>query len=992
MAKKLLYFNEFFSVRFIYCAAFILSLSFCAKAQEMSVRVFTVKDGLPSIFAWTAYQDKLGYLWVGSPYGLSRFDGKSFTNYGLADGLLDSRTASGFMDSRFRYWAATESGVVEFKGNRFVSYPVSDSQHINWICQVLETKKGEVWALTDKGIYQFNVNKWQKIKLYRAIDSIAYNIVESSDGLYINYGDLVVLKKPDGTFKMIGKPKPPRYYNTFTMSAGQIFISTQDGIYEIKDQQLVGLPGPLGRLKGNYVYFFDSKKRFWIGRYKIGIEVTTLGDPTHLVPVIKPSIDFLPQAISEDNLGNIWVGSQNGLIRISEPGFKIFDPQAIAGETILRNVVQPPRGPLFINDGSMTLHSFENGVFAHKKLLNANGTSLPNNELIIDDYAFDDKGRCWYSIRGFALAMQDGDKVYEQSKQLARLGDEVFDVEFDNYRKKILVAVRTQKFPCQFNDTAYSVLPVANNIVVKGNIMALHQCRNSTILFATDSGLIYSIDKQNICRLQLHEFNTPGRGSRFYNDPSGDVWIIYNGRGLRRYSWQRDSLVFKDELTKANGLVSDNVNTLCFDDSNKLWVNASSTVAVFSKRNDNSNNNGYQLVCFFNAEDLQMDGTVDARMAKDSKGDIWLLSSRHLICFHPDQINYNPPVPSMEIESIELNLRQTNWSDYADSLCGIFELPYHLVLSHENNTLGFNFKGISTSGTGQIKYSYLLAGLENLWSTPSPNDFVSFTKLPPGKYIFQVKAQFPNTNWSVPAIFSFEIKKAFWQTWWFSSFVFLFFSTCIYLFFRSRFMQKIKLLELRNRISQDLHDEIGASLSGINLLSQMAAEKLYGNKTEEAAGYLFKVKNYTQDVIEKLSDMVWIFNPQNDSIEKLLQRLKSFATSIALSKNIKMHFETGKESEGMNLSIDQRKAIYLISKEAINNSLKYAACSNIYYSLIANGSKWQLKIKDDGTGFIPSENKDGNGLKNMQARASEIGANFFIQSQTGRGTIITVEV
>ena len=152
-----------------------------------------------------------------------------------------------------------------------------------------------------------------------------------------------------------------------------------------------------------------------------------------------------------------------------------------------------------------------------------------------------------------------------------------------------------------------------------------------------------------------------------------------------------------------------------------------------------------------------------------------------------------------------------------------------------------------------------------------------------------------------------------------------------------------------------------------------------------------KVKNYTQDVIEKLSDMVWIFNPQNDSIEKLLQRLRSFAMSIAMSKNIKMHFVSDKESEIKNLSIGQRKALYLISKEAINNSLKYASCSNIYYSLKPNGTKWQLQIKDDGKGFTLSENKNGNGLKNMQARADEIGASISIESQIDIGTIISVE-
>ena len=197
---------------------------------------------------------------------------------------------------------------------------------------------------------------------------------------------------------------------------------------------------------------------------------------------------------------------------------------------------------------------------------------------------------------------------------------------------------------------------------------------------------------------------------------------------------------------------------------------------------------------------------------------------------------------------------------------------------------------------------------------------------------------------------------------------------------------------MRSQVSQDLHDEIGASMSGINLLGQMAAEKLEQNKPVEAAAYLLKVKNYTQDVIEKLSDMVWIFNPQNDSIERLLQRLRSFTFSIAASKNIQVHFVTDKESEILNLSIRQRKAIYLISKEAINNAFKSAECTNIYYRLTASGAKWQLRIQDDGKGFIPAEHTDGNGLQNMQARADEIGAKFSINSKPGSGTIILLEL
>ena len=132
--NKLLCSIAFISARFIYCAIVIISFTFCVQAQDMSVRIYTAKDGLLSPYVYGALQDELGYLWVGSPYGLSRFDGKHFTNYGLSDGLPDSRVYGGYMDNRLRLWAATPRGTVELKGNRFISYPLSDS-----LSRVLET-------------------------------------------------------------------------------------------------------------------------------------------------------------------------------------------------------------------------------------------------------------------------------------------------------------------------------------------------------------------------------------------------------------------------------------------------------------------------------------------------------------------------------------------------------------------------------------------------------------------------------------------------------------------------------------------------------------------------------------------------------------------------------------------------------------------------------------------------------------------------------------
>ena len=125
--KKLLLFTAFVSVRVIYCALLIISFTTYLQAQELSMRVYTAKEGLPATNVGRIYQDKLGYLWVSTAEGSCRFDGKSFTYDSLSDLLPGTGSAMAFMDSRMRYWAITPAGFVEYRRNKFISYPYSDS-------------------------------------------------------------------------------------------------------------------------------------------------------------------------------------------------------------------------------------------------------------------------------------------------------------------------------------------------------------------------------------------------------------------------------------------------------------------------------------------------------------------------------------------------------------------------------------------------------------------------------------------------------------------------------------------------------------------------------------------------------------------------------------------------------------------------------------------------------------------------------------------------
>ena len=821
------------------------------RAQDFSFKMYTSKDGLSSSYILNSYQDKLGYLWVGTPTGLNRFDGKYFVDYGFNEGLPDVRTSAILMDHTMRLWVGTPRGIAELRGNRFRNYPLSDSSKLKYTYSLVETRQGKIWACTSAGVYEYRNLEWWKLKLYPQYeDHACRGIIETIEGMYINYGSLLVLQKNDGSYKIVGKLNQSEiYYNNLSQSGKDVFLSTLDGLCSIRNEQLIKLPGKLGNLAGVYSYLCDSKKRFWVASESDGLQLITAGDSTHCKFIYKRPLVSLISQISEDRDGNIWAADYGGLVRITEKGYKIYTSPQIDISHAIRNIFQPPGGPILVNDGTLTLQSYKGDSFTKRKLSLDPRSNLPNNELLIDKYAFDDKSTYWYYLRGFALAVQKDNKIVEQTKALSPLGDQAFDVMFDNYRKKIIVAVRTQQFPCQYNDSVYSPLPVANKIDVPGNIMKLHQCLNQSILFANDKGAVYSIDKGNGCALQLEEFNLTGMIAGFCNDPSGDIWIVYYGRGLRRYCWRNGSLVFKEQIRKENGLPNDYVFSLCFDDLGNLWAATSAGLAVLSKTNQGS----YTIVTTFYGPDLQFENSEALKLAKDREGYIWLSSLQNVIRFDPRSVAHlRPTSPVVQIENINLNLQQTNWSLYSDSLSGIFQLPVSPRLPYYKNTFGIYFKGVSSSGTDGIKYSYKLESLDTGWSPPSSENFVSFVKLPPGRYVFKVKAQLLNTNWSAPATLAFEIKKPFWETWWFRLAVILMAATFIFLIFRYRLKQLKTKTDMRNELREMEVKAFKLQMNPhfIHNALNSIQSLVINNKTSEASAYISKFAKLLRQVLE----------------------------------------------------------------------------------------------------------------------------------------------
>lgn len=190
------------------------------------------------------------------------------------------------------------------------------------------------------------------------------------------------------------------------------------------------------------------------------------------------------------------------------------------------------------------------------------------------------------------------------------------------------------------------------------------------------------------------------------------------------------------------------------------------------------------------------------------------------------------------------------------------------------------------------------------------------------------------------------------------------------------------------QVSRDLHDDIGSSLSGINLLTHLAQEQLSTSSQSETKELLQKINLYTNEVIEKVSDMAWLLKPDQESFPILIQKIKRFALSACLSKNIRFDIVDSQDIQTKYLTLPQRKAIYLISKEAINNAVKYADCSTLLFEMSGNLERCIIRIIDNGCGFLQTDELSGNGLVNMRTRAEEIGARLHIQSKLDAGTTV----
>jgi signal transduction histidine kinase len=284
-------------------------------------------------------------------------------------------------------------------------------------------------------------------------------------------------------------------------------------------------------------------------------------------------------------------------------------------------------------------------------------------------------------------------------------------------------------------------------------------------------------------------------------------------------------------------------------------------------------------------------------------------------------------------------------------------------------------------------YAYKLEGFDKNWTYMSERNSITYTNLNPGTYTLLIKNANHFGTWNeIPTKIVLIIKPPFWWTWWFISLIILAIASFLYALFRYRLHQKLRVLQIRNRLHRDLHDDIGATLSSVKAYSEI----LKDNPDNPLIAEL--IRDNSAEMIERLEVIAWATNPQHDNFKSLKNRMIKFAAPLCHSKNIQCDIE----SEGLNEEVlipgEIRQNIFLVFKEAMNNMMKYAEATACSTSMFIQHNRFVMQLKDNGKGFEGAVKESGNGLKNMQKRTEELNGKFYVESSADNGTVIIIRI
>jgi ligand-binding sensor domain-containing protein/two-component sensor histidine kinase len=993
-----------------------------AQSEYLTFEHFTYEQGLSSPVTLIA-QDHYGFLWLGTRDGLNRFDGRNFIVFrnipGDASSLPNNIINSIFIDSRNRIWVATNGGLAYYDFADDVFHPVEydvtqEKLDRHRVHAVAEGTDHSIWFATRTILHQWNEDgNVTSYPLSTPGDLLIKHLfIDQHDRKWIGYNDGILVfdhrtnKTIDGRLqseftsanKLPITVHPIRHYQGDTLLTGSWYAGLQKVF--ITGDTVLGISFPddshadlrrhivTGMAKGNDAWW-------WIGTYGSGLSWwdSSTGRFTqhfmHNPSDAKSLSDNYINDVFRDASGIIWIGTAKGLDKF-DPLTQQFKSVAIPLSSqqfsvyrLANTIVEDKHNPdwlwLCVSGAGLYHYNRKSGEFRLYRIDDRSSAQIANNFYC---FYYDHLDRIWIGSRTglhffnpkmgtFHPAPLKGDRNVEGVHTIAQ-----------DRQKRFWMGTLSSGVYCydeQLNElTAYRYEEGNDNSLRDNKVFCLLVDRSDKIWIGTQNRGLARYDPVTK-KFTFFEHDKKDSGSLadngiydLYEDEQHQLWLGTES-GFSRMNLK--DLTFHNYYTR-DGLSNNTVFSITADNKRNLWLGTNNGLSQFDPHIERFRN--------YYSNDGLPNNRIDGEVVYTSDHTLCLGTPGMITFCQPDKMKTNMHVPMVVITDISILGKKTQAMRTNEML-----QPIHL--SHKQNMITFNFAALSFTNAFLNRYAYKMEGFDDDWRDAGNNQTATYTNLNGGTYTFRVKAANNDGTWNHEGTYATVIvHPPFWRTWWFYALCALGLGTILYTYYRIRINQLIRLQNIRTRIARDLHDDIGSTLSSINIISSMADRV---SPSETKSSELFHtISNASGQAMDLMSDIVWSINPGNDKLEMIIIRMRQYASEILEAAGIDFVIEMNEADKNILLPLEIRKDFFLIFKEAINNLAKYSRATKAIIRLKFTHHVIHLYIEDNGVGFDPDQVHSGNGLKNMKSRAMQMKSHMILSSKPGEGTRIELSV
>jgi signal transduction histidine kinase/ligand-binding sensor domain-containing protein len=967
-------------------------------------RVLRTDEGLPQNSVTAVVQTRDGYLWIGTYNGLARFDGYRFTVFDSDKNntpqMRSSRVVSLFEDDSGTLWIGHETGeLTRYREGKFeaVDYRVPWENHK--ILSMGTDQAGKLWMVNEEGRLAAITGETTSVPDAGSASKVAAMTRNSRGQIWLVYGGEVFTLTNNRLVSLTTNVETLGGYVTGICAARDnngLWLASGGNLRRWNGREVIDDLGPTPWSQAS----ISTAEETWSGALAFG----TLEAGMYIVIPHRGTIHFdrsngfphdWTRCLYEDREGTLWAGTGNGgLVAVRAGKVTTVNPADLWHERDVLSVAETHDGALWVGSEGAGLYRWFKGGWSH--IPESAGLSNQFIWSVSEDF----NRRLWVGTWGYGIFVQNGER-FETPPGLENV---TVPAPALLHARDGVTWIGTGAGLLRYqngNSTWYGrkeglELPDVRCVIEDGG---------GGVWFGMMGGGLGHV-RDGILR-QFHKED--GLSSEYVQclhlDGGGALWMGTFGGGLNRFKQGRFA-----SLSTGEGLPNNVLGDIKEDDHGNFWFSSRGGIFRISAADLNRCADGeiksVQTLSYGKGDGmptLECSGGFQPAGCKTSDGRFWFPTSKGLVVLDPNdaKVNQLPPPVLIEKASADGEKIENSWDEMKP-----------LQIRPGRQRFEFHYTALTFVSSEKVQFRYRLEGLETDWTDAGTKRVANFSYVPPGTYRFRVIACNSDGVWNKQgATFSFVIQPRVWQRWWFRVLEVLVAATVlvglVLLMARRRMRLKLERLERqraiereRARIAQDIHDNLGASLTRISLLSQSAYSEL--DNPPHAATQLDRIYGTARELTRAMDEIVWAVNPQHDTLDSLASYLGKFAQDFLGPLNIRCRLDVPLHLPAWPLTAEVRHNLFLAMKEALHNVVKHASATEVFVSLTIDAHTFTIVVRDNGNGFVPDRVlqhsaepgriSGGNGLMNMRKRLEKMGGRFAVETERGGGTTVKFTV